>query len=218
MAKELPYFRFTVSEWLNDDISMEDYTTKGVFIDVCSFYWFRDCSVDVTLLEKRFISSLTTITLLVELNIIKYSNKGQVSINFLDVQFDLLSEKRKKYVEAGKKGGLKKSSNAKATLKQRSSYKDKDKDKDNDNNKEKSIVDIVARKLAFTNQLKEFRVSYTENMITDFFEYWTEHGINDKKMRFEKERTFGMSRRLKTWDRNNFNNSTKKEKNFTTNR
>ena len=39
MSKELPFFRFTVSEWLNDDISLESYVLKGIFIDVCAFYW-----------------------------------------------------------------------------------------------------------------------------------------------------------------------------------
>ena len=160
MAKELPYFRFTVSEWLNDDISMEDYKTKGVFADVCAFYWFRDCSVDIALLEKRFSDALTTILSLVELNIIKYNNNGQVSINFLDVQFDLLSEKRKKYAASGRKGGLSKSSNAKATLKQRSSYKDKDnnKEKEKDNNK-----DIKANKFA-TPQFEEIKDYFFEKL------------------------------------------------------
>ena len=39
-------------------------------------------------------------------------------------------------------------------------------------------------------------------MIKDFYEYWTEHSINDKKMRFEKQTSFDISRRLKTWLRN----------------
>ena len=33
MAKELPYFRFTAAEWLNDDISLESYELKGLFIE-----------------------------------------------------------------------------------------------------------------------------------------------------------------------------------------
>jgi len=35
--------------------------------------------------------------------------------------------------------------------------------------------------------------------MTEFFEYWSEHGDNDKKMRFEKEKSFSVERRLKTW-------------------
>ena len=36
-------------------------------------------------------------------------------------------------------------------------------------------------------------------MITEFFDYWTEHSPNDKKMRHEKQTSFDVSRRLKTW-------------------
>ena len=129
MAKELPYFRFTAFEWLNDDISLESYELKGLFIDICSYYWFKDCSIDIAILEKRF-SNAKNIQKLINLGIIKINkDTNNIEIKFLNDQYDLLSEKRKKRQEAGKKGGLKKSSNAKAMLKQKGSYKDKDKDK-----------------------------------------------------------------------------------------
>ena len=41
-------------------------------------------------------------------------------------------------------------------------------------------------------------------MLNDFYLYWTEHGDKDKKMRFEKEKSFGLSQRLATWNKNNF--------------
>jgi len=40
--------------------------------------------------------------------------------------------------------------------------------------------------------------------VRNFFDYWTERGDNDKKMRYEKEKTFGISRRMTTWKKNNF--------------
>ena len=40
--------------------------------------------------------------------------------------------------------------------------------------------------------------------VREFFDYWTERGDNDKKMRYEKEKTFGISRRMTTWKKNNF--------------
>jgi len=40
--------------------------------------------------------------------------------------------------------------------------------------------------------------------VREFFDYWTERGDSDKKMRFEKEKTFGISRRMTTWKKNNF--------------
>lgn len=136
MAKELPYFRFTVSEWLNDDISLESYHLQGVFASVCAFYWFKDCSITQAMLKKRFSNAKADVEELLELGILKEIENDFVSIKFLDEQFDLLSEKRQKRVKAGRKGGLSRASKAQAMLKQSSSYKDKDKDKDNYNDKE----------------------------------------------------------------------------------
>jgi hypothetical protein len=158
MAKDLPYFRFTVSEWLNDDISLESYHVQGVFASVCAFYWFQDCSITKAKLEKRFSDALEEIEYLIELGIIKEIEDDFISIKFLDEQYDILSEKRKKRVEAGRKGGLSKSSNAKAMLKQCSSYKDKDKDKDND----KDVKDFV-QFLKLWNEVNGCNLRMTDN-------------------------------------------------------
>jgi len=134
MAKELPYFRFTAQEWQNGLISLESYELKGMFIDLCSYYWVQDCSVTKAMLEKRFRNDIDLLNQLFELDILKHEPKTDLAvINYLNEQFDVLSEKRKRRQEAGRKGGKQKSSNAKAKPKQNSSYKDKDKDKDKDN-------------------------------------------------------------------------------------
>jgi len=39
-------------------------------------------------------------------------------------------------------------------------------------------------------------------MLEDFIDYWVESSDWDKKLRFEKERTFGIRRRFATWKRN----------------
>lgn len=183
MAKELPYFRFTVSEWLNDDISLEDYETKGVFSDVCAFYWFKDCSITKAMLEKRFRNALPTIQSLIELSIIKIDSKENVIIKFLDEQYDLLSEKRLKRSLAGKKGGLKKSSNAKAKLKQSPSYKDNNKD----NNKDKDNKNIPLYEEFKTHALtKNPNVDLT--ILKAKYESWLENGWKD-----------GNNRQIKNW-------------------
>lgn len=199
MAKELPYFRFTASEWLNDDISLESFELKGLFIDICAYYWFKDCSITLAMLEKKFSDAKSLLPELITLDIIKVdSNYENVEIKFLNEQYDLLSEKRKNRQKAGKKGGLQRAINAKALLKQKSSYKDKDNNKDN----------IKDRKQAFKTQISEILKTERENYkefqsdIKEFFEYWTEHGLNDKKMRYEKEKSFGIARRLDTWFKN----------------
>jgi hypothetical protein len=128
MAKELPYFRFTVQDWQNGKISLESYELQGLFISVCGYYWINDCSLTLTMLQKKFSNAKDLLKELISLNIIKHENRhDKVEIEFLNIQYDLLSEKRKLRQIAGSKGG-----NAKAMLKQKDSYKDKDKDKDKD--------------------------------------------------------------------------------------
>lgn len=130
MSKELPYFRFVVSEWLNDDISFESFTTKGVFADICAYYWFRDCSLTKAMLKKRFSNALAELEVLFEVGIIKQKDGSEfIEILFLDQQFDQLSELRKARQDAGRKGGKQGLSKAKAKQKQKRSYKDKDKEK-----------------------------------------------------------------------------------------
>ena len=130
MAKELPYFRFTVQEWQNGDISIEDYRLKGVFIDVCGFYWIRDCNVTEQMLSKRFSDASDEISALKSASIIKCFASGEISIKFLDEQWEELSKVKLKRVKAGRLGGV---ASAQARAKQKpskcSSYKDKDKDK-----------------------------------------------------------------------------------------
>ena len=58
---------------------------------------------------------------------------------------------------------------------------------------------IEERKLKFADALKPFLDEYGRDMLNDFYFYWTEHGENDKKLRFEKEKTFGISQRLRIW-------------------
>lgn len=74
-----------------------------------------------------------------------------------------------------------------------------------------NVKDINIRKQEFADSLKPFLESYGKEMLNDFYLYWTEHGVNDKKLRFEKERTFGLERRLLTWSKNNFGNQQKDE-------
>ena len=85
------------------------------------------------------------------------------------------------------------------------------------NEKKKEDKDIKARQLAFKNSLwNKFKNDYNAKTIEAFYLYWTEHGDDDKKMRFEKEKSFSVSLRLKNWAKNNFD-KTEPTKQFTNN-
>ncbi len=52
---------------------------------------------------------------------------------------------------------------------------------------------------------KEVKGTERENQTDElckFWEYWSEHGENDRKMRYEKEKSFNILRRLNTWFEN----------------
>ena len=80
--------------------------------------------------------------------------------------------------------------------------------------KEKGKVELLERKKVFRQSIKDFIKDnpdkYPKQLYIDFEEYWTEHGDKDKKMRYEKEKTFGLSRRLSSWSKNGFNDYTTK--------
>ena len=71
-------------------------------------------------------------------------------------------------------------------------------DNDNDNVNDNDN-DINKRKEIFKEKLNAYANEYGKRLIYDFFLYWSEHGDNDRKMRFEKEKTFGLKARLNTW-------------------
>ena len=135
MSKELPYFRFYPSEWLEGDITLEKEETQGFFITLLAWYWKKDCLVNLDFINKRLIKGKAKLKQclnnLIESKIIKVDKDSNVDVYFLNEQYDALSELRQKRVDAGRKGG---SSKAQAMLKQSSSYKDKDKDKDKEIN------------------------------------------------------------------------------------
>ena len=79
----------------------------------------------------------------------------------------------------------------------------------NVNNKKDNIEE---RKKDFAHSLKPFLEEYGKDLLNDFYFYWTEHGENDKKLRFEKEKTFGISQRLRTWYNRNPNQYEKNQK------
>ena len=74
------------------------------------------------------------------------------------------------------------------------------------------VKDINKRKAEFGNSLHPFLNKYEAPLLNEFFGYWTEHGEKDKKMRFEKEKSFGLSRRLSTWKKLEKNFAPKKDK------
>lgn len=58
----------------------------------------------------------------------------------------------------------------------------------------------------FAETLRPFLAEYGREMLNDFYFYWTEVNKSGTKMKFEMEKTWDVSRRLKRWQKNDFNN------------
>lgn len=74
---------------------------------------------------------------------------------------------------------------------------------------------IDDRKLKFSDSLKPFLEIYGKEMLTQFYNYWTEPNKSNTKFRQEMEKTWDLTRRLNTWASNDksFKN-TKKDSKF----
>ena len=64
---------------------------------------------------------------------------------------------------------------------------------------------IATRADSFFQQVFAFSRQYPEQLLYDFYEYWSEPNRSKTKMRFEQQATWDLSRRLARWARNNFN-------------
>lgn len=62
--------------------------------------------------------------------------------------------------------------------------------------------DIDERKYKFMQKVGTYLEKYPKEMLREFYDYWTEHGENDKKFRKEKEKSFDISKRLARWYKN----------------
>ena len=71
------------------------------------------------------------------------------------------------------------------------------------------LTNILDREAEFKNSLHPFLEIYGSEVLNEFYLYWTEKKPKGRKMLFEMQKTFDVSRRLQRWVKNTFN---KKEK------
>ena len=65
-------------------------------------------------------------------------------------------------------------------------------------------TDALTRMGNFKNSLEIYIGQYSKNTIDDFFNYWSELNKSETKMKFEMQKTWELSRRLSTWERNSY--------------
>lgn len=113
MSKELPYFQFEPAEYLSGDIQLCSYEAQGVFVNLKAIYWQRDCVISLDQAKRR-LKCDSAFEELINEKVIKIK-AGDIVIDFLDEQYDLISKRKELLSKAGRKGARIKKD--KATLK-----------------------------------------------------------------------------------------------------
>jgi len=103
MAKELPYFQFEPAEYLTKDVSFCSLAAQGLFINLCAYYWQRECSLTKEQILRRLNYPKELNELITE-GVIDLEGEN-IIIKFLDVQYDNATTKSRINSENGAKGG-----------------------------------------------------------------------------------------------------------------
>jgi hypothetical protein len=106
----LPYFQFKPSDWLTGDIQYCSLEAKGIFSDICAFYWQRKCKMTHQELHKKYKEHLLLEELIAE-GVIKVE-ENEVIIEFLIDQYADIYKSHKRNVINGRKGAEVKKQNA----------------------------------------------------------------------------------------------------------
>jgi hypothetical protein len=104
MGKDLPWFKFIVSEWRDGDIDLETYKVQGVFINLCAYYWSNECKLTLEKAKRKFKAN-KEIGRLIFIKILKVDNNDFITINFLNEQFDERRSQSLINSKNGAKGG-----------------------------------------------------------------------------------------------------------------
>ena len=208
MAKELPYYKFEPSEWLEGEIQVCSDIAIVCFINLCSGYWLKLGSISYAFaLHKYMRKDANVLQELINCNIISVQ-EDKICINFLDKQLKEFKKVSNKRSEAANKRWKKRSDNqlvnANALQLESTSNAIREEKRREEERKEESIL---IRETEFKNSLKQFLEFYPKDLLNNFYLYWTEKKPKGRKMRFEMEKTFDVKRRLERWNKNNFNNN-----------
>jgi hypothetical protein len=179
MAKGLPYFKFTPTEWLTGDICFESFEVQGLFINICALYWQRDGKLSIDDIEKRYKKPTALVSLIDRFITV---TDGVISIAFLDEQF--IERKHISVVNSdnGSKGGRPKTKGKKPTAKRIQSE-----DKANESQQEEEGEEEINKNKKFTPPLLSevtayfIENGYTEQSAVKAFHYYDTAAWKDSK-------------------------------------
>jgi len=114
MAKELPYFKFEPSEWLEGEIQVCSDESIVCFINLCSGYWLKLGNINYAFALHKYCKKDTSVLQELIDNKIITLNNDEISISFLDKQLNEFKEISEKRTSAANKRWENKEDNASA--------------------------------------------------------------------------------------------------------
>jgi len=229
----LQWFKFSFSHWRMGKIQRCPEVTQARFINLCCLYWSKECVLSYEDAEIEIDEE--HLNILIKKKVITNTD-NHINISFLDEQFKEIESVKDERSKSGVIGNLKRwhpkvfkrYSNKEISLDEalniittlslpdgstiaNPSQNIADKRREEKIRKDKNRVNnIEARKADFKKSLFPYLERLGKEELKSFYEYWTEHGERDRKMRFEKEKSFSIERRITTWEKNS-NRFNKKE-------
>jgi hypothetical protein len=111
MAKDLPYFKFVISEWNDGDVTLCSLEAQGLFINLCSIYWSQEGKMSLDKSKRRFSGcNASAWEQLINDKVIKVKG-DRIIINFLDEQFKERGKLSEQNSENASKGWEKRRNN-----------------------------------------------------------------------------------------------------------
>jgi len=174
MAKELPYFKFFPGEWVTGDITLCSMEAQGIFINICSFYWSKGCSMTLANAKQRYNNCLANLNELLEQNILKVDSEENIIINYLDEQMNEFMDVSGKRAIAGAKGGKAKAKQMLSKTLAKSSNKEKIRE-----DKEKIREDKIPTYDEFKNYALENEPNINLKSLELKYKAWCENNWKD---------------------------------------
>ena len=106
---ELPWFKFSPSEWLSGDIQLVSLECQGFFVNLCCIYWKKRGSIAIAQLLSRYSTAKEMLKELEGMGIVKILHGPDefISIAFIDEQLDTMAVAHDRKVKAGRLGAAK---------------------------------------------------------------------------------------------------------------
>jgi hypothetical protein len=211
--RDQPYLPLYVQDFLTDEkLNMCSASTQGVYIKIMCLFHKSENYGGILLKQKDKQKSSDILNFALkfakllpfDLQTISSALNELIDEEVLKIEGNFIFQKRMindynlsiERAKSGSKGGKNTQNKYKnfalAKNEANTEYENEYKNED---------VNIIERESNFKKKLFEFS-EYPENTLIDFFNYWSQHGEKDKKMLFEKQKSFEISKRLITWIKN----------------